>query len=635
MLKDLTTEGRNPASEAIDALSPLEIVRLMNAEDARVAAAVGAQAEPIARAIEQIADRLRGGGRLIYFGAGTSGRLGVLDATECPPTFNSPPEQVQGLIAGGPTALTRAVEGAEDRPELAIADLQAINLSAADAVVGIATSGRTPYVIGGLRHARSIGAFSIALVCNDNSPVAAEAELAIAPIVGPEILSGSTRLKAGTATKLVLNMLTTGAMIRLGKTYGNLMVDLRATNTKLRDRAARIVASITGSSESESQSWLDRAGGEVKTAIVLHRLASRTAQASTATADEARRALAESGGQLRLALECCRPPDVVAAGATAARRSLLLGIDGGGTGTVAILARRSTCGPPIILGRGTSGPANPQVVGFDACRRALDLAVSRAFAAASLPIVPVVSACLALAGAARDDDRSQLEAWAGARNLAETFQQVHDALPVLAAGTPHGWGVALIAGTGSLAYGRNEAGETARAGGWGYLFGDEGSAYRIALDALRAVAMAADGRGPATELQPRLLGALGITSPQDIIAKVYGAGLDRASIAALAPEVTEAAAAGDAVAASIVDRAGQELAAMVVSVAQQLNLSARPLSLALAGSVLTATPTVRLRLEEALRRHNYSQLIVQLVPEPALGALTIAANRSNDTHTTA
>ncbi len=219
MLKHLTTEARNPASEVIDTLSPLEIVRLMNAEDAQVAAAVGAEAEKIAAAIETIAQCFQRGGRLIYIGAGTSGRLGVLDATECPPTFNSPPGQVVGLIAGGPQALTRAVEGAEDRPELAEQDLQGIGLTDRDVVVGIATSGRTPYVIGGLNFARQRGAFTIALSCNAASTVADSAELAITPIVGPEVISGSTRLKAGTATKLVLNMLTTGAMVRIGKTY--------------------------------------------------------------------------------------------------------------------------------------------------------------------------------------------------------------------------------------------------------------------------------------------------------------------------------------------------------------------------------------------------------------------------------
>jgi N-acetylmuramic acid 6-phosphate etherase len=289
-----TTEARNPASERIDTLSALEIVRLMNAEDAKVPEAVGRVADEIARAVEVIADRLSRGGRLIYFGAGTSGRLGVLDATECPPTFSTRPEQVVGLIAGGYSALTRAVEGAEDHPEFAVEDLQQIQLSAADVVVGIATSGRTPYVIGGLEYARKVGAYAIGLACNDGSALSQAADLMLAPIVGPEVISGSTRLKAGTATKLVLNMLTTGAMVLLGKTYGNLMVDLRATNTKLVARSRRIVAMLTDLDEAAAERQLAICQGELKTAIVAAR--------RDVSPEQARQLLLEAGGQLRKAI---------------------------------------------------------------------------------------------------------------------------------------------------------------------------------------------------------------------------------------------------------------------------------------------------------------------------------------------
>jgi N-acetylmuramic acid 6-phosphate etherase len=291
----LTTEACNPASVRIDTLSPLEIVRLMNTEDALVPQAVAREAEAIATAVEMISQRLRAGGRLVYLGAGTSGRLGVLDASECPPTFSTPPEMVVGLIAGGYGALTRAVEGAEDHPERAVEDLQNIGLSHDDALVGIATSGRTPYVIGGLRYARERGALAIGLACNDSSVLADVADLMITPVVGPEVISGSTRLKAGTATKLVLNMLSTGAMVLLGKTYGNLMVDLKATNTKLIQRTRRIVAALTGLSEEQAEAQLIRCDGELKTAVVAHR--------HDVPADAARRLLERAGGQLRIALE--------------------------------------------------------------------------------------------------------------------------------------------------------------------------------------------------------------------------------------------------------------------------------------------------------------------------------------------
>lgn len=294
-LAQLTTEGRNPASEAIDRMSAVEIVRLMNGEDATVAAAVARESAAIARAIEVIADRLRAGGRLVYLGAGTSGRLGVLDASECPPTFNSPPGQVVGLIAGGLRALTRSIEGAEDHPEFGAEDLKSIGLTAADAVVGIATSGRTPYVLGGLEYARAQGAYTIGIACNRDTSLIACADLAITPIVGPEVISGSTRMKAGTATKMVLNMLSTGAMVLLGKTYGNLMVDLQATNSKLVERSRRIVAALTGLSLDEAEQTLAQCNGEVKTAIVVLRC--------SIAPEEARERLRRHGAHLRKALD--------------------------------------------------------------------------------------------------------------------------------------------------------------------------------------------------------------------------------------------------------------------------------------------------------------------------------------------
>ena len=295
MLEHLTTEARNPASNKIDTLTAIEIVRLMNAEDATITDAVSKVASEIAQSIDLIVRQLQAGGRLIYMGAGTSGRLGVLDASECPPTFSTNPEMVVGLIAGGCDALTRAVEGAEDHPDLGEKDLQGIGFSSRDILVGIATSGRTPYVIGGLRYAKQLGAPTIGFCCNASSQLQDYCRIMITPIVGAEVISGSTRMKAGTATKMVLNMLTTGAMVRLGKTFGNLMVDLKATNHKLMDRSARIVSEITGLKNSESRDLLGRCDNEVKTAIVAN-LLSIDAQA-------AREKLQQTDGHLRNALE--------------------------------------------------------------------------------------------------------------------------------------------------------------------------------------------------------------------------------------------------------------------------------------------------------------------------------------------
>lgn len=295
MLENLTTEGRNPASENLDSLSPLDIVRLINSEDMKVAEAVGQESDSIAKAIEVIAHRLMHGGRLIYVGAGTSGRLGILDAAECPPTFNSDPSQVLGMIAGGPSAMLKAVEGAEDSPELAAKDLKEIGLDSQDVIVGIATSGRTPYVIGALEYARTQGAFRIGLSCNREAAISSRADVNIIPIVGPEVVSGSTRMKAGTATKMVLNMLTTGAMVRMGKTYGNLMVDLQATNFKLTERTKRILCDMTDLTPEQAMSLLEQCNGELKTAIVAARCG--------VGPEAARERLKDSQGRLRQALE--------------------------------------------------------------------------------------------------------------------------------------------------------------------------------------------------------------------------------------------------------------------------------------------------------------------------------------------
>lgn len=270
-LTALATEARNPRTTELDALSTLELVTAMNDEDRKVADAVQRELPRIAAAVDAIAARMHKGGRLFYVGAGTSGRLGVLDAVECPPTFSATTEQVQGLIAGGAGAFLQAVEGAEDSTTLGPADLQARGLGGKDVVVGIAASGRTPYVLGALAYAKSVGALTVAVVCNAGSPVAAAAELPIEAVTGPEVLTGSTRLKAGTATKLVLNMLSTGAFVRLNKVYGNLMVDVQTTNAKLKARAVRIVGEAVACNETLAQQLLDQCDGEVKAAIVVGR----------------------------------------------------------------------------------------------------------------------------------------------------------------------------------------------------------------------------------------------------------------------------------------------------------------------------------------------------------------------------
>ena len=699
MLADLTTEGRNPASEAIDTLSALEIVRLINAEDAKVAEAVAREAQPIAQAIEVIVSRLKTGGRLVYLGAGTSGRLGVLDAAECPPTFNTDPAQVVGIIAGGPDAMIRAAEGAEDVRQAAVEDLQAVGLCGRDVLVGIATSGRTPYVLAGLEYAGKQGAYRIGLSCNRDAALAGCADLTITPIVGPEVLSGSTRLKAGTATKMVLNVLSTASMVLLGKTYGNLMVDLRATSGKLVDRSRRIVMALTGRPDEEAEALLARCDGELKTAIV--------SQLCSVTPEEARQRLARVEGHLRRALrgqgsgdggqgsgprksecrmqnaECItrRPSPVIDHRSSIINQSsigdqLVLGIDGGGTKTVAWLARCGPAGDLSVVGRGTAGPANPQAVGFAKATENLDRAVAAAFdeAATRCAIGPVkdqgpgargqgpdasssiinhqssiiAATVLALAGSDRDENRRVFEQWAAERRLAGRFRVVHDALPVLVAGSPDGWGVALIAGTGSLAFGQDQPsgrcppsvgardGRTARAGGWGFRFGDEGSGYAIAVAGLRAAAKCADGRGPATLLLEKLLGRLALEDPAGLIPAISRLdarptfGRDPrsvgapAAVAALADVVTQTAEQGDAVAQQIVHEAAGELAGMIAAVVRRLDLPAAGFPLALAGGALLGSQRLQTCLSTHLDSLGLSPDPVTKVPEPVLGALKLA-----------
>lgn len=293
-LDRLVSEGRNPRTVDIDLLPTIDVLRRINDEDRLVPAAVEKVMPEIAAAVDRIVLAFQKGARLVYIGAGTSGRLGVLDASECPPTFGVPEGMVVGLIAGGSDALVRSLEGAEDDPKMGAKALQDIGLTPDDMVVGIAVSGRTPYVIGGLTYAKQLGAATVALSCNPASTIAGIADIAISPVVGPEVLTGSTRLKSGTAQKLVLNMLTTASMIRIGKSYQNLMVDLNPSNRKLVARAIRIVMQTTGCAAPQARQALDRTGNDVKLAILV--------TITGLDVEAARAALLKAGGFLRKAI---------------------------------------------------------------------------------------------------------------------------------------------------------------------------------------------------------------------------------------------------------------------------------------------------------------------------------------------
>lgn len=291
---NLATEKNNPASAHIDEMTTLDMMTLINREDQKAALSLVPILPQIAAAVDLIADRLRRGGRLIYCGAGTSGRLGVLDAAECPPTYGTDPRQVTAIIAGGRPAMFAAQEGAEDNKDAAVADLQGLQLSRTDGLVGLSASGRAPYVVSALRYARAQGAATVSVACSPDSVIARAADISLTAVPGPEIIAGSTRLKAGTVQKLILNMLSTGAMIRLGKVFGNRMVDLQATNEKLAERARRIVSEVTGCPAEESAHLLAKAGGSAKLAILLG--------LSKLSPEDARRILQKTGGHLKAAL---------------------------------------------------------------------------------------------------------------------------------------------------------------------------------------------------------------------------------------------------------------------------------------------------------------------------------------------
>jgi N-acetylmuramic acid 6-phosphate etherase len=293
MLENLLTEQRNPKSAQIDTLLTEEILRVINDEDRKVADAVASAIPQITKAVDGIVERFRSGGRLFYIGAGTSGRLGVLDASECPPTYSVPYDMVQGIIAGGESALSRATEASEDDPESGARDLLARSFSSRDTLVGIAASGRTPYVLGAIRRARELGGLTVGLACSPGSELASAAEIPVELITGPEIVTGSTRMKAGTATKLALNMITTASMIKLGHVYGNLMVNVQPRNEKLRDRARRIVRDASGIDDDTAAKLLSEAG-DVRTAIIMAKRG--------VSIEEARRLLEAAGGSVGKAL---------------------------------------------------------------------------------------------------------------------------------------------------------------------------------------------------------------------------------------------------------------------------------------------------------------------------------------------
>ncbi|MGE5509058.1 MAG: N-acetylmuramic acid 6-phosphate etherase [Chitinophagales bacterium] len=553
-LDGLVTESRNPRTLDLDLMSLEDALATMNDEDATVAAAVRRELPAVAEAVRRMTAAFEHGGRVFYVGAGTSGRLGLLDAAECPPTFGTDPAQFQALMAGGAEAAGRAKEGAEDDEEAGRRDLAERGLTARDVVVGLAASGRTPYVAEALRYAREVGATTVAVVCNPSGEVAALADVAIQPVVGPEVVMGSTRLKAGTAQKLVLNMLSTMTMVQMGKVYSNLMVDMQATNAKLRSRAVRMLRLATGLPEEEAEAALAEAGGNLKVAIVK--------QLAGVSAAEAAARLEQAGGRVRAALSAGGAGRPVAA---SDGHQYYLGVDGGQTSTRSLIIREDGTihgagqgpGVPHLLapgGRGQLAAVLREVVDQAQGRqpaplRAAFLGLSGVVAGGALEAAARQAAGEVLPGVDLCVENDGVVAWAGALGLR--------------------LGLIAIAGTGSLVLGRDAAGRTERAGGWGYLFGDEPGAFGLALAAIKTAQRDWDAGRRGTALEEAITSRFGVALPQ--VAKAFYAGeLTRDAIAALTPEVAGLAQAGDPRLAGLFREAALVLAEQLIQVARRL-----------------------------------------------------------------
>ncbi|GAQ10212.1 N-acetylmuramic acid 6-phosphate etherase [Aspergillus lentulus] len=494
-LSQLQTEAVNPRTAQIDQISTMEMCRLINEEDHRVAPSVTPCVSEIAAAIDALTPRVRNGGRVIYVGAGTSGRLGILDASEIPPTFAAPPSQFVGLIAGGDAAIRRAQEGAEDSVAGGEADMGALQLNPElDSVIGIAASGRTPYVLGCLAFAKKIGCLTIGVVCASPSAMASSGtvDFLIAPLPGPEVVTGSTRLKAGTATKMVLNMLSTGTMIRTGKTYGNLMVDLVASNLKLEQRSRNILRRLSARCDSMTDEELDELLTRCKGRVKLALLVAETGQ----PVEQCEETLASAGGVLAKVLQISSA-EVRHVQTPATNRQYVLCIDGGGTKCAAVIANLKGS----VVGRGTTGPCNlTDGNAMEEVIQTLMAATKDALSTFPSPDCTLrsvfKSVWIGLAGIDRRNLReSLLPRVCALFGLTEKeIRLTNDVDLLVAAASSHrdcSSAVVVIAGTGSVAmrYNRsddgNEYSRIARSGGWGHILGDEGGGYAIGLEAIK------------------------------------------------------------------------------------------------------------------------------------------------------
>lgn len=570
------TEVTNENTADIDLLDTQGILTKINLEDATVASAVSPAIPDIARLVDHIAMHIRRGGRLYYVGAGTSGRLGVLDASECPPTFGCPGDMVNGIIAGGDNALRNAIEGAEDDVEQGRRDISAFSPGADDVVIGITASGGAPYVGGAMDAARAYGSFT-ALIANTRNPrLADKADVCIVLHTGPEVLSGSTRMKAGTAQKMVLNMITTATMIRLDKVYQNVMVDLRSTNLKLVGRAERIVAAITRADAGLIRDTLRDCQCHPKTAIA--------AILNGVDVAQARHDLDAAGGSLRKVLAhpssgCLSPSWQSAPSGYGPIGRYLIGLDSGGTKNT---LRIETDGHLLLYEKSFAGfnINASSAESLDAIRSC----ILSALLSVPLDISQCVSVSIGMAGASRRENRLNVEQSIRSIGFTCPVFITDDATAAFYGAFGEQSGVVLIAGTGSICLGKTQQGIFHRCGGWGHLIGDEGSGFDIGRQVLNAVLKAYDGRAPQTRLVSLLSGQFGLDAPDKIVDYAYLGG--KSAISALAPLCEVAASEGDPAASAILETAADSLISYIIAAASHFEYTEVPLKLVLTGGVL-------------------------------------------------
>jgi N-acetylmuramic acid 6-phosphate etherase len=605
-----------PRGEYIDELSTAQLVLRMAGAEKAIFSAVRARTPQIARLIDHVSDMMTRGGRLILIGAGTSGRLGVSEAAECQATFGVTSAQIVAIIAGGDAALTAPVPDSEDNAAEGQAAMDRLGVGPPDAVLGIHSSGSTPFVIGALERAKTRGGFTASLNCTPERAVDHFVDLVVAIDVGPEVVVGSSRIKSGSATKLVLNTISTGIMVRLGKVFEGQMVDMRPLNEKLRQRAVLIVASLTRTMPADAQRLLMLCGGEIKTAVLAHR--------GRCSPSEARARLEQCQGQLRCAIDfAATNPEREASPLGNDPSQFLLGVDAGGTKTVAAVAHRDR--PGEILGLGRGGPANA-ADGLETAQNELLVAVERARRSAGCRNGSFARAFVGIAGAGDESVRDSLEKWMRAFALADFISVAPDAANVLAMLEPDVNAIALISGTGAIAFGRNVSGSLARAGGWGWITGHGGGGYSTGVAALRAVVRQVDGLGPATQLTAALQGRFGESDIRGIVGIIQSADAFVPLIASLAECVDSTAAEGDPVAVEILTGTAGDLASLVQSVAGQLRfVSPRSYTLCIAGNLIVRSEFVESRLIENLVAVGLTPDRVLKVSEPVVGALRAAA----------